>query len=87
MSFRGHLLCPHPDAGGSQPRPPTVAWSGEPATYKTLNLGAVPADQRAAVWARIKTERPAQAELIASEPVQALRAAFDADVVVEDFDD
>lgn len=77
------LLCPVPSPG---PRPSwhvTPLWSGTSKPGPLLNLSAVPGDQRAAVWQRLKAERPAQAELISSEPVQALRAAFDADLLVE----
>jgi len=73
--------------------------AGEPLTYRIdrievdhrgdaglVNLSRLPKDQRAPMWQRIQRERPAQAELIQSDIFQALRQAFDGEVMVEAFD-
>lgn len=81
------LLCMAPP--NKRPRPefkPLVAWDGTPMEGKLLNLSAVPKEVRGQIWARLQAERPAQADLIKSPEVQALRQAFDADVMVEDFE-
>lgn len=88
MRFPGHLVCtlPAPDAqrchfaGAS-------GWNGTPRSGDRLNLSGLPAAERAPTWSRLQAERPDQAALIASAEVKALREAFDADVLVEVFDD
>lgn len=88
MKFQGPLICHHAGSG----LPPTqyrvqplfgVAGPCPP----MLNLSALPAGDRRATWERIKAERPAQAALIGSDEVRALREAFDCDVLVEVFAD
>lgn len=88
MQFPGSLINRTPPAAVPRTLPaitPLYRLAG--AGPRLLNLSRLPREQRAPTWQRLQAERPDQAALIASDEIKTLRAAFDAELLVEAFDD
>ena len=51
-------------------------------TPRTINLSRLPQADKAALWARLCTQHPALAAWCKDPCVQALKAAFDGELVV-----
>ena len=85
MREHGDLNCDLPPS----PRParqPTPESDCKPCLQgPLLNLSALPAAQRRPVWEQMQRARPDLAGWVQDPFVKALRQAFDAEVIVEDF--
>lgn len=51
--------------------------------WRLENLSRLPAAQKQARWAELRIERPALAALLRDPQLQALRAAFNAEVYID----
>lgn len=74
--FLGLTVKMDPSGAAGPPSPPSDL------TIRRVNLSKLPADQKRRVWEGLKQTQPALADLLRSEPLQALIREFDASVIL-----